>query len=410
MGDNMIKISKNYGLSDKVKTTISGFDREAIEHGLLDYISNTQSGKKIGIKSGRLWKEEGNEYKLIDKFGMSDEVIGISIPGNHEHVRNVKSHQIVFNTKKDRMDIENELCVGKNYVEISLGLNTEYILALDLPRTLSKRTKAMRYITCNDISRSVTLALAKIEDTEKLKKDQGELKGLLRGAGEIQNSILPHGHPDFFGFDVYGINKRAHDLGGDYYDFFPYNDKLRIAIADVAGKDPASSILMTAVHAGISMGKNEDIGNMMKTLNLYLNDHSNPEDSLRRFVTAVLLDLNREGGFEYVNAGHEYPLLLSNDGPVELKENDILLGFLPEVSYLKRYGNLRKDEILLLYTDGIIEATKNGEHFGLERLKEIAMDYRKEPSEVIVKKIFEAIASYRDLKDDRTIVAIKKEI
>jgi serine phosphatase RsbU (regulator of sigma subunit) len=406
----MKKINDRYVLSDKAKTTISGFDREAIEKALLDYVSQTQAGKNIGIKSGRLWKKKGHKYRIIDTYGMDDTIIGLSIPDDHGHVRNVKSNQIVFNTKKDRMDIERELGVGKNYVEISLGLNTEYILALDLPRTINRKTKAMRYITCNDISRNVSLALAKLSKTEEIKKDQGKLKGLVRGAGELQNSILPHGHPDFFGFDVYGINKRAHDLGGDYYDFITHNDKLRIAIADVAGKDPASSILMTAVHAGVSMGKNEDLESMMKILNLYLNDHSNPDDNLRRFVTAVLLDLNKEGGFEYVNAGHDYPILLSNDGPLELKENDILLGFLPGVSYMKRYGNLRKDDVLLLYTDGIIEASKNEEHFGLERLKEIAMDYRKEPSEVIVNNIFNQIDSYQDLEDDRTIVSVKKEI
>ncbi len=410
MDDKIAKIPKRYILSDKAKRTISGFNREAIENGLLEYVSQTQAGKKIGIKSGRLWKKEGNKYRIIDKLGMDDSIIGLSIPEDHEHVRNVKSHQIVFNTKKDRMDIEKELEVGNCYVEISLGLNTEYILALDLPKAFGKKIKAMRYITCNDISRNVSQALAKIDETEKLKKEQGKLKGLLKGAGELQDSILPHGHPDFFGFDVYGINKRVHDLGGDYHDFIAHNDKLRIAIADVAGKDPASSILMTAVHAGVSMGKNEDIESMMKILNLYLNDHSNPDDNMRRFVTAILLDLNKEGGFEYVNAGHEYPLLLLNDGPVELKDNDILLGFIPEASYMKRYGNLRKDDVLLLYTDGIVEATKNGEHFGIERLKEIAMDYRKEPSEVIVNKIFNAIDGYQDIKDDRTIVSIKKEI
>ncbi len=406
----MIKISDKYVLSEKAKTTIRGFNREAIENGLLEYVSQTRGGKNIGIKSGRLWKKEGNKYRIIDTYDMDDAMIGLSIPEDHEHVRNVKSYQIVFNTKKDRMNIERELDVGKNYVEISLGLNTEYILALDLPRTISKKTKAMRYITCNDISRNVSLALAEIDETEELKKDQGKLKELLKVAGELQNSILPQIHPDFFGFDVYGINKRAHDLGGDYYDFITHNDKLRIAIADVAGKDPASSILMSAVHAGVSMGKNEDLESMMKILNLYLNDHSNPDDKMRRFVTAVLLDLNKEGGFEYVNAGHEYPLLLSNDGPIELKENDILLGFLPDLSYMKRYGNLRKDDVLLLYTDGIIEAAKNEEHFGLERLKQIAMDYRKEPSEVIVKNIFKEIDSYQDLQDDRTIVSIKKEL
>ena len=406
----MIKISDRYVLSDKTKKTISGFDKEAIENGLLEFISQTTGGKNLGIKSGRLWKKQANKYRIIDTYGMDNTIIGLSIPKDHEHVRNVKSYQIVFNTKKDRMDIEKELGVGKNYVEISLGLNTEYILALDLTRTISKKTRAMRYITCNDISRNVSLALAKLGKTEELKTDQRKLKGLIKGAGELQNSILPHGHPDFFGFDVYGTNKRAHDLGGDYYDFITHNNKLRVAIADVAGKDPTSSILMTAVHAGVSMGKDEDLESMMKILNFYLNDHSNPDDNVRRFVTAVLLDLNKEGGFEYVNAGHEYPILLSSDGPIELKENDVLLGFLPEVSYMKRYGNLRKDDVLLLYTDGIIEAAKDEEHFGLDRLKEIAMDNRNEPSEVIVNNIFKEIDSYQDLEDDRTIVSIKKEI
>jgi len=406
----MIKINDNYLLTDRAKKTISGFDREAIEHGLLEYIFQTEGGKNLGIKSGRLWKKQDDKYKIIDTYRMDDRMMGLSIPEDHEHVRNVKSHQIVFNTKKDRMSIEKELGVANNYVEISLGLNTEYILALDLPRISSKRGRAMRYITCNDISRNVSLALAKLGETEALKEDQGKLKGLIKGAGELQNSILPHGHPDFFGFDVYGMNKRAHDLGGDYYDFIAHNNKLRVAIADVAGKDPTSSIIMTAVHAGVSMGKAEDLESMMTILNLYLNDHSNPDDSVRRFVTAILLDLNKEGGFEYVNAGHEYPVLLSDDGPVELKGNDVLLGFFSEASYLKRYGNLKKNDVLLLYTDGITEAAKDGEHFGLERLKDIAMDQRNQPSEVIVKSIFKEINSYQDLKDDRTIVSIKKEI
>ena len=407
----MMKISRKYGLDMKSSKILSGLEIEDVEENMLRII-DSEVGRKMGIKSARLWKKEGDKYAIIDHLRMKDGIAGKSISASHEHVKNVISKQLVFNTSKDWMEIEKGIGSGRFYIEVSLGLGAEYILAMDLQKWKPfRKLRNEQMITSREIGWNVTKALEKAKELESLRDYAKKTKIEFDGAREIKESMLPKGHPDFFGYDVFGMNKGANNSGGgDYYDFLEKNGMLRIAIADVSGKDLNSSIIMSTVHGSIDIGRYMNLEDMLESLNKYLYEHT--ENSMpKKFVTAFVMDLKKDGSFDYVNAGHEHPILFKDDGPVEFENSNPLLGYFPGIKYQKSAGSLRKNDILLLYTDGVTDAASNGENFGTEGLKELVMDMRKRPSEEIAKFIFSETRSYndKDFLDDRTVVLVKRE-
>ncbi len=402
----MSKKSKKYGLDARTEKVLSGLDGDAIEHGLLNIVDSAV-GRKIGIKSGSLWKRDGDVYRAIDGIRRAAAVIGQSVPKDTMHATDVESELLFFNRDTRKTGLGKEYRAGKFHVDIALGTDADYIMRLDLKRWrpfANLREKQM--VTAREIGWNVSRALDKVWMYNKLGRYREKTEDLLAAAGKIQDGIVPKGHPDFFGFDAYGMNTRAHKTGGDYYDFLPYNNSLRFAIADVSGKGLASSLLMAAVHAAVDTGRHQEMTGFMRDLNWYLYSHSSPE----KFVTMVLGDMRRDGTFEYVNAGHPYPVLFTGEGPTDLGESDIILGVDSDAAYRKNSGRLNKDDILMLYTDGITESQNDKEEeFGLDRLKEAVMDYRRLPSQEIARNTMAALDGFNGYRDDRTIVLIKKE-
>ncbi len=401
----MSKGNQRYGLSEKAEKVLSGLDRDAIEHGLLSIVDSAV-GKSIGVKSGSLWKKEGGNYRAIDGIRNGRGFIGNSVPREEMHATDVESELLVFNKDKRKNLISREYSAGRFHVDIALGTGAEYIMRLDLKRwSPIKRLRRIQMVTSREIGWNVSRALDKIGIYDQLGRYRDKTQNIFADAGRIQDGIVPKGHPDFFGFDAYGKNVRAHKTGGDYYDFLPFDHSLRFAMADVSGKGIASSLLMAAVHAAVDTGRHQGMEPFMADLNSYLYNHSDPG----KFVTMVLGDLRRDGSFDYVNAGHPYPVLFTENGPIDLEGSDLVLGIDSGVSYSKHSGRLEKGHILGLYTDGVTESQDDEGEFGLDRFKEMVMDYRREPSEVIANATLAALESYNRFRDDRTVMFIKKE-
>jgi len=262
------------------------------------------------------------------------------------------------------------------------------------------------------ITNTLTVALENhrlfLEAIEKKKIDID-----LNLALEIQRKLLPKNNPAIEGYDIYGTSIPSKKVSGDYYDYIKINkDETLIIIADISGKGIPAALLMANLQAAIRSIANLGLtlNTMLHNINSLLYENSAPE----KFATLFIAKLNaKKNSFEYINAGHNPPLLINNGSVVkELIEGGIILGIIPDIpDFESETIQLSHGDRILLYTDGVTEAMNDkDEEFGLEKLEEIVkLDFGS--SEKTVENILSAIKKFTQNQiqfDDITLITITK--
>ena len=149
---------------------------------------------------------------------------------------------------------------------------------------------------------------------EKL-REQDLLEKELQVARQVQAGFLPLGDIRIEGFDVSTYFKSAKEVGGDYFDFFPTKKGIGIVIADVSGKGVPASLVMTNLHATLhALAEDYSPVELLNRINRSILKNTAPEIFVTFFYG--VLD-NSTGKLEYVNAGHNSPLVIRRDGKVE---------------------------------------------------------------------------------------------
>jgi phosphoserine phosphatase RsbU/P len=199
-------------------------------------------------------------------------------------------------------------------------------------------------------------------------------------AQAAQQALLPRMLPQLPGFEVAAACRPVRELAGDYYDVRVLGDgKALVCIGDVSGKGAGAALVMANLQAAVKTLADEDLSPMdlCRRVNRVL--LGNCEDG--RFVTFFcgILDTN-ERVLRYVNAGHNPPLLVRKNGSLlRLGDGGPVLGEFEDWSAAQGKVELADGDRLLLYTDGITEATgPDGEEFGMERLGALACANRND--------------------------------
>jgi sigma-B regulation protein RsbU (phosphoserine phosphatase) len=186
----------------------------------------------------------------------------------------------------------------------------------------------------------------------------------LERARDIQQSLLPRKIPQIPGFEVAGAWQPASTVSGDYYDVLRLGEhRLGICIADVVGKGVSAALLMANVQAAVRAFASdaESPAQVCGKVNRLLCDNI----ATGKFVTFFYGVLDGETStFRYCNAGHPYPIFLS-DGTIRvLEQGGAVLGVFPAWSYEDSTVELRAGDRMFLFTDGITEASSpNGQEF-----------------------------------------------
>jgi phosphoserine phosphatase RsbU/P len=183
----------------------------------------------------------------------------------------------------------------------------------------------------------------------------------LRIARDIQSSMLPRVFPPFPGrkeFELYAVMEPANEVGGDLYDFFFVDEnRLCVLVGDVSGKGVPAALLMALTKTLLRSEATR--GYSASEILARVNNALCAENDEGMFVTVFCLLLNTQTGeAEYCTAGHNPPLLCSNDGAAEFlqAEPGSVVGFQENVTYRSSIIHFKRGELLLLYTDGVTEA------------------------------------------------------
>jgi phosphoserine phosphatase RsbU/P len=229
-------------------------------------------------------------------------------------------------------------------------------------------------------------------------------------ARAIQRGLLPSTLPCIGPYGIAATWRPASGYGGDCYDALTFDqDVLGLLIADVAGKGLPAALLMSNLQAAVrafSEGAAAP-GEVCARVNRLLCGHM----VSGRFVTACYLRLDcRRHLITCANAGHNPPLLVRASGEVvRLATGGTVLGVFPDLTYEQHEIEIRRGDRLVLYTDGITEATApDGEEYGEERLAAAITERAGFGAPALTAALFEHVLAFANgtLHDDATIVSV----
>ena len=201
-------------------------------------------------------------------------------------------------------------------------------------------------------------------------KDKLIARNELEAGRAVQLALLPQKQPTVPGWDVWLYTQPANDVGGDLVDYMRV-DEVRhgLALGDVAGKALPAALLMVKLQATLRalIPQAESLSDFGAAVNRIL-----ARDGLiNRFATLVYLLLTVDSGaVRLLNAGHPPPLLVRGQQLEELPRGSIALGILPEASFVEQHVELQSGDVLIVYSDGVTEASNAADDFfGDERLR-----------------------------------------
>ena len=240
------------------------------------------------------------------------------------------------------------------------------------------------------------------------------LQNELNIASQMQQSILPAQFPRGPDFQVYASMTPARNVGGDFYDIVHLEDnRIGVAIADVSDKGvPAALYMMSSrtLLKGAAIGC-ESPSQVLDEVNSLLQDDSDTGMFVTLFYGIYDPATNE---FTYANGGHNPPLIVHADGSstVLAMTGGVALGVVPSIQYEQTTVAISPGDTILLYTDGITDATnEEGEFFGLERLQATFAGNPPRDSRAANDAVFEALQNFvgdAAQADDITCLALSR--
>ena len=208
----------------------------------------------------------------------------------------------------------------------------------------------------------------------------------------------------------------AEEVAGDFYDTFRTEAGLALVIGDVSGKGIPAALLMGVIHGAVRSGRWTESRARHEHETAELNRLLCERTSGERFASMFWSYCDTGNTVvHYVNAGHCAPMLIAlRDGNAEIKRLDVggpVLGLLPAVAYTQGRAEIQPGDVMVLYSDGLLEATnKSGEEFGESRLAALLLQATTVSPEEIRNSIRSTVRTFLGdvaAQDDLTCVVAK---
>jgi serine phosphatase RsbU (regulator of sigma subunit) len=257
---------------------------------------------------------------------------------------------------------------------------------------------------------------ALVAENLELLEDKIEKKKLeeqLRVARDIQQGLLPQQIPSIPGLEIHAIIRFCLDVAGDYYDIISLRDGRAVfAVGDVAGKGVGPALLMANLQA--SLRTTQELGVSLAESAEKINRLVYENTSSELFITFFMAAVDPvHGKLDYVNAGHNPPLLVRADGSVEkLSRGGLLFGVVSDALFEHGEIYFQPGDTLLMYTDGVSEAmNEEDEEFGEDRIIDLIVRNREMSLSALLALIEDSVEDFHGspcYADDFTILAVRR--
>jgi serine phosphatase RsbU (regulator of sigma subunit)/anti-sigma regulatory factor (Ser/Thr protein kinase)/PAS domain-containing protein len=315
-------------------------------------------------------------------------------------------HQNELVNPNAKIFLESYLCIPIQVNKILIGI-VNIARKKDTPSPKLSQDDLLTLKTITELSGTAIQNAQRYHET--LQKQRTDQELLI--CNRIQKKLIPNQLPKVSTIEFGAMSQPAKEIGGDYYDFFKFNnEKIGIVVADIVGKGLPAGLFMAMLKTLLITHTNTRTS-PEKTLNK-LNDILCKHHIITKFIPLFYGILNTtDATLSYCNAGHEAPLWLSNNRFRSLNSQNVPLGTTKSSTYTTKLIQLKKDDILVLYTDGVIDArNKNNTPFGITRLKNNIKKHTKKTAEEITATLYSQLQKHSYQKqqtDDITIVTIK---
>lgn len=365
-------------------------------------------------------------YSLIGQFLVSKYAL-ITIEDNTIQIVETKFSSSELQFKLNELKLNNvDSYLDKKNIEEKYPMLVEIGVELAVPMQVQGKTKGMILLgkRINNQDYSVddvefiysigSLAIISLENRKLFKEalEKQKLEEELDIAREIQQNLLPSQIPDLKNFEISAVNISSKQVGGDYYDIIKLDEvRCCVAIADVSGKGFPAALLMANMQAFLQVmcRQNYPLPEATQIINDLITENTF-DGKFITFFWGLLDDKNKE--ISYVNAGHNPPLLIRDNEIHKLEAGGMILGVMKTLMpYNTERVQLQKNDVLVLFTDGISEAMNiNGEEFSDESLEKISIEMANESAENILKRIQSEVQKFTEganQSDDITLVVVK---
>ena len=293
------------------------------------------------------------------------------------------------------------------------GAPIAYLLAGDTEEGtgVSPVVKHLRFI---ELLTNVLIVALQNKRLELERVRQEATRRELELAADLQSMLVPADWPRDRDVDVAAFYKPHLEVGGDYYDVFSVDeDRLVFCMADVSGKGVAAAFLMSNFQANlraIFQYEPSDLAKVVTQLNKRVMDNAKGE----KYITLFAAVYNRrDQSLQYINCGHNPPVLMSADGTTQQLELGCCgLGMFREIPSIEAGTvNIRPGATLLCYTDGLVEQENSDDvPFGMQRMEEVVRERRGMPVDAVQEALIEAVRTFKGSEpsfDDTALMVVR---
>lgn len=243
-------------------------------------------------------------------------------------------------------------------------------------------------------------------------KDKLLARDELNAGRAVQFALMPDKNPALAGWDIWLFTRPAREVGGDLVDYLKLTDnRLGIALGDVAGKGLGAALLMAKLQATIRAIAPHY--RSLAKLGRHLNEIFCRDGLPERFISLIYCELKESTGMIHMlNAGHCLPLMIQNNSIKEVGRGTVALGLKKNMKYRDQQIELKKGDIFGIYSDGLTEARDGADaFFGEKRLLEILKKSAnlsvKEMGEHVIQEVDRFVGDAK-MSDDLSLVILKR--
>ena len=390
------------------------------EHELLiDVLKQIIENEEIKLTGGRIWKLDPKKkaYRLLFQTGKVQKI-------NEDFLLPLKDYPFFDRLSTERTILAqetNKTLISKGILKYSAsGVGKkikiadkryyEYLLAVNSDMIGNDLRDTLNIVA--------TVLTSKLNE-RYLSQSRKNLIEDIDKAKQIQRSILPEHEYKFYDYEIFGVTIPAQIVGGDFYDYLKIGeaeDRIGIVVGDAAYKGLGAAAEAMYISGAIRMASNFQIkiSPMMSQMNQLVNKIFKDDKFASLFYGEISND--KKGLFLFANAGHNPPMFYKNNRKeiVYLNPTGPLLGSAPNAKFETDHVNFSNGDVLLIYTDGVVEAANDKfEFYGEERLANV-FQYNlektsKEIALLILDDVIKFSTSESKYQDDKTIVVIKRK-
>lgn len=252
------------------------------------------------------------------------------------------------------------------------------------------------------------------ERTAELRSALDALWGEMKLASKIQQALVP-ASPTLANCEIAATMKATDEVGGDYYDVVRAGDADWILIGDVSGHGVPAGLIMMMCHTAVRtlLKTNQGImpDRLLAAVNGVLTENIRQlgED---KYMTISAFRRERDGTVLFAGAHQDIQIYRAKTNDVEsIETSGVWLGLKPEIGDRMTTGrfHLEEGDVLLLHTDGITEAVRDGKMFDTAGVRRVLASARHRTAEEVLSGIFAALEGY-SITDDATVLAIKQGV